>query len=309
MTAKARASWAIALTMGVLVAIPVSEAAPKTKGLKSNRIEIKYVEPKSPDHQPVYRLLKERQALEKFKSLLSPLKLPRSLLLQTAGCDGVSNAWYDGESVTVCYEYLDDIWKAASEVPTSAGIAPVDTIVGPLADVFFHEVGHAVFDILQIPLFGREEDAADQFSTYIMLKFPKDDARRLILGAAYQYKADVSASTVTMARQKFADEHGTPVQRFYNLLCMAYGADVKLFADFVEKGFLPKDRSEGCESEYAQVTYAMETLIGPYIDRKLARKRQKQWLPPATVKPKKWRSSAISGPEIRPGFERGWPSA
>ena len=88
---------------------------------------------------------------------------------------------------------------------------------------------------LKIPLFGREEDAADQFSTYIMLRFDKEEARRLILGSAYQYKGDLSSPTVTMAQQKFADEHGTPAQRFFNLLCMAYGADPKLFADVVDK--------------------------------------------------------------------------
>jgi hypothetical protein len=29
-----------------------------------------------------------------------------------------------------------------------------------MADVFLHEIGHAVFDILDMPLFGREKDAA-----------------------------------------------------------------------------------------------------------------------------------------------------
>ena len=43
--------------------------------------------------------------------------------------------------------------------------------------------------LLKIPLFGREEDAADQFSAYIMLHFGKEDAHRLIEGAAYQYWA------------------------------------------------------------------------------------------------------------------------
>ena len=62
-----------------------------------------------------------------------------------------------------------------------------------------------------MPLFGRDEDAADQFSTYIMLGSTRPQARRLIMGSAYQYKGDVKSATVTMARQKFADEHGTPV--------------------------------------------------------------------------------------------------
>jgi hypothetical protein len=257
---------------------------------KANRIDIKYVEPKSPDHQAVFKLLKDSRALEKVRELLSPFRLPRRLLLQTMGCEGFSNAWYDGESVSVCYEYVDDIWKNAPDKTTPTGIAPIDTLIGPVADVFFHEAGHALFDILNIPRFGREEDAADQFSTYLMLRFDKEQSRRLILGSAYQYKGDLSSPTVTMPQQKFADEHGTPTQRFYNLLCMAYGADQKLFADVVEKGFLPKDRAEGCEDEFNQVAYAIEKLIGPHIDRRLVRKLHRQWLPPMATTPRRWRS-------------------
>ena len=52
-------------------------------------------------------------------------------------------------------------------------------------DVFLHEVGHAVFDYLDVPNTGREEDVADQFAAYLLLQFAKSDARRLILGVAY----------------------------------------------------------------------------------------------------------------------------
>jgi len=150
--------------------------------------------------------------------------------------------------------------------------------------VFLHEAGHAIFQALQIPLFGREEDAADQFSTYIMLRFDKEESRRLILGSAYQYKGDLSSPVVTMTQQKFADEHGTPAQRFFNLLCIAYGADSNLFGAVVEKGFLPKERADGCRREYIQVLHAFDSLIGPYIDRRLARKLHKRWLPSVTTK-------------------------
>jgi hypothetical protein len=251
-----------------------------------NRIDIAYVEPKSAVNEPVYKLLKQHQVLEKIRDLLSPLRLPHRLLLQTRDCDGISNAWSNEDSVTVCYEYLNDIWKNAPEQTTPTGIAPIDTVIGPLLDVFLHEAAHAIFASLQIPIFGREEDAADQFSTYMMLKFDKDEARRLILGSAYQYKGDMAAPTITIQQQKFADEHGTPAQRFFNLLCTAYGGDPKLFADVVEKGFLPEDRAVGCQREYAQLSHAFATLIGPHVDTKLARKLHKRWLPPITTKSK-----------------------
>ena len=259
---------------------------------KPDRIDIEYGEPKSEANRAVRDRLKERQALEKLRDLLRPLRLPHRLLLQTADCDGISNAFSNEENVAVCYEYIADILKNAPPTTTPGGVTPVDAVIGPFLDVFLHEAGHAVFGALQIPLFGREEDAADQFSTTILLRFEKEEARRLILGSAYQYKGDLSSPTTTIAQDKFADEHGTPAQRFYNMLCLAYGADAKLFADVVSKGFLPEDRAGGCDREYQHATHAFNTLIGPYIDKKLARALHKSWLPPVTTAPKVWQKPA-----------------
>ena len=288
-------NWMVAvlISAGLVLAAPdggARQASAAPRG-KPNRIDISYVEPTSADYQPIYKLLKERQGLEKLRELLSPLRLPHRLLLETRDCDGMSNAFSNEESVIVCYEFLDDIWKNVPEQTTPGGVAPIDALIGPFLDVFLHEAGHAVLRSLKIPLFGRQEDAADQFSTYILLRFDKDEARRLILGSAYQYKGDLSSPTVTIKQQAFADEHGTSAQRFFNLLCTAYGSDPKLFKDVVEKGFLPEDRAIGCEQEYAQLSHAFDSLIGPHIDKRLARKLQKRWLPPITAKPPRWRST------------------
>jgi hypothetical protein len=80
--------------------------------------------------------------------------------------------------------------------------------------------------------------------------------------------------------QQFADEHGTPAQRFYNLLCIAYGADPSLFADLVDKEYLPKKRAEGCADEYRQVAAGFRTLIGPHMDWETANTvMTRSWLP------------------------------
>jgi hypothetical protein len=225
-----------------------------------------------------------RDEAEAGRHSLAPLRLPRRLLIKTEDCDGVSNAWYEDDAVTVCYEFLDDIWKNAPATDTD-GIAPIDALLGPTVDVFLHEVGHAVFDYWQTPLLGREEDAADAFSTYIMLQTGKDDARRLILGNAYQYKGDLRAPALVRSLRHFSDVHGTPSQRYYNVLCLAYGADPVLFADFVTSGRLPKDRAEGCEFEYQQVANAWAKLVAPYIDPELKKELHTNWLPPVDTKP------------------------
>ena len=263
---------AISRAITAIIGLLVCDVA-AAQNSRTGRIDILYVAPKSAELKPVYQYLKDAQALEKIRGILSPLRLPRRLTIKVEGCDGVSNAWYDGESVTVCYEFVDDIWKNAAAKTTPAGISPIDTVIGPLADVVLHEVGHAVFDIHKVPIFGREEDAADQFSAYIMLRFRKEDARRLILGNAYQYKNDLQPNA-PIALTKFADEHGTPAQRFYNVLCLAYGSDPKFYQDIVDKGYLPQTRADGCEDEYNQVVRAFQTLIGPHTDRRNAKKQQ-----------------------------------
>jgi hypothetical protein len=271
-----KAFFVLSLVIGVLLHAEHATAQ-KSSTLRANRIHIAYVPPKNAAHASLFRLLKERQVLEKLQQFLSPLRLPRALRLKVEGCDGVSNAWYEDDAVTVCYEYLDDILQNAPQATTPAGVTHADAIVGPTLEVFLHEVGHAVFDYLDVPILGREEDAADQFAAYILLQFGKREARRLMAGVAYT--EHVEASKPSTKKNPFADEHGLPAQRFYNFLCLAYGADAKLFADVVEKGYLPKERAEGCADEYAQVARAMTKLIRPYIDQTLVKRvRAKRWL-------------------------------
>jgi hypothetical protein len=263
-----------------LIAVPADAAA-----LKPNRVDVAYEPPKSSAHDELYKLVQERRVLEKIRDLLAPFRLPRRLLLKTTGCDGEVNAWYDDGVITVCYEFLDWVWQSAPRETTPAGIAPIDALAGPVYQIIIHEAGHAVFDLLKVPIFGNEEDDADQFSAYILLQAGKEEARRLIGGAAYQYKSGVQSENQTIATKRLSDVHGTFAQRFFNILCLAYGADEELFKDIVANGYLPKDRAEGCDDEYARVAYAFKTLIGPYIDRKLSAKMHKIWLPPVNTPP------------------------
>jgi hypothetical protein len=271
----------IALTTCLAALLQSSSSAAQNK---PNQIRFEYVPPKNTAHQWIHDRMKEGRALEDLQKLLSPIRLPYPLLLKVDSCDGVPNAYYNDEVITVCYELLADIIKNAPEKDLPIGISRADTILGPVLDTFLHETGHAVFRMLEIPVLGREEDAADQFSTYAMLKLDKDEARRMILGAAYQYHLYMPGQNFTLSIKTFADEHSLPAQRMFNILCMAYGADQKLFSDVVERGFLPKERAETCVVEYGDVTFAMTKLIGPHVDKQRAKTVFKEWTRIATAR-------------------------
>ncbi len=252
-------------------------------GVRPDQVRVEYLAPRNLVHQPVYELLKENRVLEKLQELLMPLRLPARLVLRTDDCDGESNAWYEDQLVTVCYEYIEDLIRNAPQETTERGISRQDAIIGPTIEVFLHEAGHAVFDMLRVPIFGREEDAADQFAAYALLQLGHEDTPGIIGGIAYMYAREVGQQNPQL--DDFADVHGVPAQRLFNLLCMAYGADPKLFADLVDKGDMPRERAETCEEEYQQIAYAFEKLIVPHTDETLrltinARFKSQQWLKP-----------------------------
>jgi hypothetical protein len=278
-----KAVLALVITWTVLVPEMVTTA--QAAAARASRVSVSYVPPKDPAHQPIYEQLKQLRFLEKLQQLLTPFRLPRALLVKVEGCDGDANAFYEYSVITVCYEYIDQLWKTMPAEATATGVTPIDAIVGPLFDTCLHEFGHALFDLLRVPVLGREEDAADQVSAYLMLHLGKAEARRLIEGVAYAYKTEAEADTAPLTMTRFADVHGTPAQRFYNVLCIAYGADAQLFGDIVQKGYLPKERAEDCQGEYQQVADACDKLIGPHVDRSWAKKVfDKSWLPDATMR-------------------------
>ena len=133
--------------------------------------------------------------------------------------------------------------------------------------------------MLKIPVFGREEDAADQLAAFILLQFGKDAARRTLTGTAH-FWGSMSVNQ-KLEHSDFADVHGVAAQRFYNVLCIAYGAERDLFNDFVQKGLLPKDRAANCEGEYRQIVRAYVELVAPHVDPGMQTKVQSMdWLKP-----------------------------
>jgi hypothetical protein len=203
-------------------------------------------------------------------------------------CDGEADAWYEADKVTLCYEYVSELWKnMPAEKPPILNIDPSDTVIGPLIDTSLHEFSHAIFDMLNIPVLGREEDAADLVAAYINLHLGKGIARRVVMGTAWAY-GNEAKHAVRMPLEKFANEHGTPAQRAYNELCIAYGADPITYGDLVIKGLLPTARAEACGDEYKKIESAFNLLIMPHLDSAMARKvLDGAWLAEKPVIPKK----------------------
>ena len=99
-----------------------------------------YEPPKDPAHDVLYEELKTKQMLEKLSDALTAIRLKAPLWMKFAGCEGISNAWYEAYdgAITFCYEYVAELEQGARDAPAHgipADLAPD----GALVFVFLQE--------------------------------------------------------------------------------------------------------------------------------------------------------------------------
>src|ERR1043165_1329104 len=173
------------LGLFVLAIALAAHASAARAQARTDQVRIVYGEPTDEAHRIIREGMQQRRVLQPVAGLLNSFRLPRELTLEVRGCNGRETAWYDRDRAVFCYEYVDLIQRHAPKVATPGGVQRGDAIIGAVIDTLLHESGHGIFDLLEIPVMGREEDAADFFSIYFMLQFPPADARRLIEGIAF----------------------------------------------------------------------------------------------------------------------------
>jgi Putative metallopeptidase len=281
-----------AFALTVIILCPVGQSGSATaQDLQNSQIDIDYVAPSKVDYRPIYERLKARHVLEDLRAFLAPLRLPKRILIKTEQCNAQDRLYRSGGPVTVCYEYVEQLEKLAAKIPadskTQRGVSREDAVAGAFVQATLQHMSSAVFDVLDVPIWGREQDAADKLAAFLMLQFGKDTARRLLNGAAYFFEA----SDRTWTGCDFSDPRGTEAQRFYNYLCVAYGGDKRTFSDFVEGqskrpgisrlDLLPEARAVRCSKEYGDLKWAFDSTILPNVDQELLGKvLERKWLRP-----------------------------
>ena len=135
--------------------------------------------------------------------------------------------------------------SAAFSAPLKAG--QEDFVSANILGIFYHELGHAVIDVEALPIFGQEEIAADVFAVYAIDHLYGEVAARDIMGHVLAgFLAEVRMEQEEERELAFWDEHGLTQQRYYNSLCLFYGADPENRSDISVAFELPLEREEIC---------------------------------------------------------------
>ncbi len=242
-----------------------------------NYISTRYDAPYNTLHQVWYETFAEEKFLEKMAKVLnSVFKINKPLTLSCTECNTV-NAFYDPEKkeLILCYELLEFIkntYESRYNNPDSLG-----TKIGEvLTFIYFHEIGHALIDNLDVPLTGKEEDAADYFAFYILASNQVAEGVKATMEGATFFKEfyELRQNDTTYIRLKsegkepplpFWDEHSFEMQRFYTLFSLIYGSNPIKYDYLINDGYLGYRRPQNAVSEYGKIKRGWDRVLKNYI--------------------------------------------
>jgi hypothetical protein len=219
-------------------------------------------------HDGLRDALQSNRVFETLTEALNKLvRLPDPIDVQLVDC-GQINAFYDpnNKRIIVCYElmtYFAGMFKDKVKTQEELGIA----VIGATTFAFFHEVGHGLIHVLDLPAVGREEDSADQLATLILIG-DGDDGVGMALQGAHWFKLQQDAGN---NKTPFYDEHAFDGQRFYNIMCMVYGSDSGKYGEIATSGMLPEARAARCPEEYRKISKSWEKLLQPHLTNTAAK--------------------------------------
>ena len=239
--------------------------APKQAETAPPAITVIYTPAETERGQEIQALMERTQSYEQLTAGLNQvLSLPEPLTLNQAEC-GMVNAFYApaDRQIVMCYELVDyflSLYAAEADMDPNAPPPEVST-VGALGFVMLHELGHALIDLLDVPIFGQEEDAADQFAAVIL---SRTDIGHIAAQstAVWFYTASQQQDVADIP---YWDEHSLDIQRFFNVVCILYGSDPTTYSGLMQELGVPERRKALCQQEYWEAWENWQAVLAPHV--------------------------------------------
>lgn len=231
----------------------------------------------SANHKMIHDVMARGKVLDVLAAALNKtFVLPSNLTITMSESDDF-NAYYshDKHSLIINYGLMDWFIKqaqsSAGQPEIKQGVSSGGAVAeGVFTFVVFHELGHAFIDMLDIPMLGREEDAADQCATVVMLQhhgnqLNEEKQERMLVRAAFFFLKIGGGANQKIDLDTWGDEHAIGPQRFYNILAWLYGSSSTNYKILVDNKVIPEHRAELAPGEYKRMQKAWVAFLKPAL--------------------------------------------
>ncbi len=264
-----------AILVGLVFSSAAHAAALGQEDLDSGRALPFYKSSQDAVEQHFIDVAKKRRLAERMSDEVnSTILLRQNVSIGFESCGRV-NTFYSPQrqAIVFCSEFVHLIVSTAHADRETMNL-PKDQynrrIEGVIWGIFLHELAHAIIHIDNVPVTGREEDVADQFSVWYAVNFTNQDNLATIAPSVWFWRRlalrrDVPSMTAEQRRQFMANEHSLDEQRIYNLACWYLGTGKEGGKAVARMVALPDERAQRCGGEYAEVDQGMRYAFKKYF--------------------------------------------
>ena len=157
---------------------------------------------------------------------------------------------------TLVFQTLNQLHPEWSQYRLGEGVGAVNSMV------FEHEFAHALIDAYDLPVLGREEDAADDLA--VLLLIPAKGGNQFVSDSASFWAALSNRQRVPQLSD-YADVHSFDLQRAFTMLCLLAGSSPENFQEVHAMGVVPDSRLASCRAEFKQKAQSYEDVLEPHV--------------------------------------------
>ena len=253
----------LSITAPEVESFPLENLKQEIKDLRNKQLpnigKFKLVYDTSTQYKPLQQIFRETRIFESVVVKLNQknLNLPVNIPIIFTDCDE-PNAFYSpkDKQVLMCYE----IFEYMSQEFVKGGFSSEEALERSIFSGIFilhHEVGHALVDVLQLAITGKEEDSVDDFAAIMSIDSSNNNATEEIVLSASLFFSSLPDSY-------HWDEHSFGQQRFYNLVCLLLGKNPQKYINLAQKAGLGESRARRCPGEYQQKVSSWQRLLAPH---------------------------------------------
>lgn len=229
------------------------------------KVDVEFEEPRSGDDRFGEFMLRSAKIPMVIDSFAQGFELPPGLEVDMVSGMG-GGPFYDPKTNTITFQY-----GFASLIPETIRQAHPDYTPYQLGKasgavaifILAHEFTHALIANFDLPVLGREEDAADSLASLIVLKAP--GGKQYLLDTA-DFWIQFSKRQTNPTLSAYADTHSLDLQRAFSMACDVAGSSRQGFALVSRLGLLPRFRLRQCPLEFKQQVDSFEQVLDPHMD-------------------------------------------
>lgn len=195
--------------------------------------------------------------------------LPEPITLKLiCASDDDPGPYYDPETreVVIPYTFRKYVLENLKRQQYSEDVEELNIVADDVVlHTIYHEIGHALVDILNLPITGKEEDAVDELSTLLLLATYEDGDEVAI--SAGEFFGIESFGEEEVSEEQLYGIHSLDQQRFFNILCLVYGENPDARADLFDGLDIDEERADICIEDFERRQAAWDELLEPYSKR------------------------------------------